>query len=205
MKLRLMLALFVAAPWWVGGNVALAESALTPKAQYEADSKKALARYEDDKKLCNDEASSSARLQCRRDAKTEYDKALADAKVRMGTAVKGEQAHASCTDCGKVTSVQVSEKEGEGSAVGMVAGGAVGALLGNQLGGGFGKDVATVAGAVGGAYAGKEIEKRVKTHKVWAVGVQYKDGSRHSFEFQDDPGLSVGDTVRKSGDSIVRY
>jgi uncharacterized protein YcfJ len=188
-----------------GASATLAESALTPKAQYEADSKKALARYEEDKKLCNDEASSNARLQCRRDAKTEYDKAVADAKARMGVATKNEQARASCTDCGKVVSVQVTEKEGEGSAVGMVAGGAVGALLGNQLGGGFGKDVATVAGAVGGAYAGKEIEKRVKTHKVWSVSVQYKDGSKHSFEFKDDPGFAVGDSVRKAGDSIVRY
>jgi outer membrane lipoprotein SlyB len=87
----------------------------------------------------------------------------------------------------------------------MIAGGAAGALLGRQLGGGIGKDIATVAGAVGGAYAGKEIEKRVKTHKVWNVSVQYKDGSKHNFEFKEDPGLAVGDTVKKSGDSIVRY
>ena len=62
-------------------STALAETALTPKAQYAADSKKALARYEEDKKLCNDEASSKARLQCRRDAKAQYDQARAAAKL----------------------------------------------------------------------------------------------------------------------------
>lgn len=175
------------------------------KTQYSADSKKALARYEEDKKLCNDEPSSNARLQCRRDAKAEYDKAMAAAKAQMTSASKEQQARASCTDCAKVVSVSVTEKEGEGSAVGMIAGGAAGALLGRQLGGGIGKDIATVAGAVGGAYAGKEIEKKVKTHKVWTVSVQYNDGSKGSFEFKDDPGLAVGDTVKKAGDSIVRY
>ena len=49
----------------------------TNKTQLSAQNKAALARYESDKKLCNDEPSSAARLQCRRDAKAEYDKALA--------------------------------------------------------------------------------------------------------------------------------
>lgn len=205
MKLRPLFILFSALLLQGGTTATLAESAPTPKAQYAADSKKALARYEEDKKLCNDETSSNARLQCRRDAKAEYDKAIATAKAQLGTSNNAQPVHASCTDCGKVVSVHVTEKEGEGSAVGMLAGGAAGALLGNQLGGGFGKDLATVAGAVGGAYAGKEIEKRVKTHKVWTVGVQYNDGSKGSFEFKEDPGLAVGDAVKKAGDSIVRH
>ena len=50
--------------------------AATPaNAQLAADNKAALARYDSDKKLCNDETSSNARLQCRRDAKAEYDQA----------------------------------------------------------------------------------------------------------------------------------
>ena len=48
--------------------VAQTQTSATPKAQYAVDSKVALDRYEGDKKLCNDESSSTARLQCRRDA-----------------------------------------------------------------------------------------------------------------------------------------
>lgn len=187
------------------GTTAQAAPTAAAKAQYTADSQAALQRYESDKKLCNDETSSSARLQCRRDAKAEYDKAVATAKARMTASAEAAQARAACTDCGKVVAVSIEEKEGEGSAVGMIAGGAAGALLGRQLGGGFGKDLATVAGAVGGAYAGKEIEKRVKTHKVWTIRVQYPDGSQSNYEFKEDPGLAVGDAVKKSGDSVVRF
>ena len=52
------------------------------KLTHTSDTKAAQARYESDKKLCNDETSSSARLQCRRDAKAEYDQAVAAAKNR---------------------------------------------------------------------------------------------------------------------------
>lgn len=191
-----------------------AQTTLSAKAQYTADSKAAKIRYDSDLKLCVDEPSSSARLQCRRDAKTEYDKALTAAKARM-SAVAPAAAPAAvtspapvsqpiCPDCGKVVSVSVTEKQGEGGALGMIGGGVAGALLGQQVGQGAGKDLATIAGAVGGAYAGKKIEEKVRTHKVWTVNVQYGDGSRRSFEFSQDPGLIVGDKVRNSGDSIVR-
>lgn len=194
--------------------VASAQAPATPKAQYTADSKTAMDRYTSDKTLCNDEASSTARLQCRRDAKTEYDKALAAAKTKMSAATPAvtattataqkASAPVACADCGKVVSVSVTEKEGEGSAVGMIAGGVAGALLGHQVGGGVGKDLATIAGAAGGAYAGKVIEGKVKTHKVWHVTVQYTNASKHSFEFDKDPGFAVGDAVKNSGGSIVR-
>lgn len=189
---------------------AWAATTLTPKAQLAADSQQALARYEDDKKLCSEETSSNARLQCRRDAKTEYDKALANAKARMTAATQAANAKppatsALCPDCAKVLAVDVTEKAGEGSAVGLIAGGVAGAALGRQIGGGFGRDLATIAGAAGGAYAGKKIEEQVKTHKVWNVSVQYGDGRKSSFGFDQDPGLQVGDTVQNAGNSIVRY
>jgi outer membrane lipoprotein SlyB len=191
-------------------STTLAETALTPKAQYTADSKTALTRYEADKALCNDETSSTARLQCRRDAKIEYDKALAAAKAQMAAATaapvsaKTQTAKVACSDCGRVIAVSMTEKEGEGGAVGMIAGGVTGALLGRQVGGGFGKDLATIAGAAGGAYAGKKIEEKVKTHNVWTVSVQYGDGHKKSFDFDKDPGLKVGDAVKNSGNTIVR-
>ena len=187
-------------------STALAETTMTPKARYAADSKQAAARYAADKKLCNDETSSSARLQCRRDAQAEYNKAISAAKARLGTvAAKPTPANqALCAGCGKVVAVNLHEKEGEGGALGIIAGGATGAVLGHQVGGGMGKDLATIAVAVGGAYAGKKIEEKVKTRKVWAVSVRYGDGRTHSFEFAQNPDLKVGDTVRNSGNSIVR-
>jgi len=194
------------------GFSAGAETPMTPKAQYAADSNKALTRYASDKKLCNDESSSSARLQCRRDAKAEYDRALAVAKADMAAATKAAAAtdrqpvvaKAACAGCATVLAVSVTEKQGEGSPVGMIAGGVAGAVLGRQVGGGTGKDLATIAGAVGGAYAGKKIEEKIKTHKVWTVSVQYADGSKGRFDFEQNPGLKAGDPVKKSGNTIVR-
>lgn len=184
---------------------ALAQTALTPKAQYAQDSKEATARYEADKGLCNDETSSNARLQCRRDAKTEYDAAIAKAKAQLSaTPAKPSTAKLACNECGKVLSVTQTEKEGEGSALGMIAGGVTGALLGRQVGGGFGKDLATIAGAAGGAYAGKKIEEKVKTQTVWTVNVQYTDGRQGHFDFAQDPGFKVGDAVKNSGNTLVR-
>lgn len=196
-------------------HAADAAAPLSPKAQLAADNKAASVRYESDKKLCADETSSVARLQCRRDAKAEYDKALTEAKARMavasqanGTASTAAPAKAPpaplCMDCGKVIAVAVTEKAGEGGPLGMIAGGAAGALLGHQIGGGTGKDLATIAGAVGGAYAGKKIEERAKTHTVWSVSVQFEDGSKRSYEFAQEPGYRVGDAVKKSGETITR-
>ena len=71
------------------GNIGLAqaegvpEGSLTPKAQYAADSQAAQARYKTDLKLCADEPEPAGRMQCKRDAKAEYDQALADAKLRQ--------------------------------------------------------------------------------------------------------------------------
>lgn len=189
-----------------------------PKAQLAADTKAAQAAYEADRKLCNDETTSSARQQCRRDAKAEYDEALAAAKSRAAAAAAtatpaattttppsaAASAAAACADCGRVMAVAVTQKAGDASAMGVIAGGAIGAVLGNQVGGGFGKDLATLAGAAGGAYAGKIIEEKMKTHTVWTVTVHYPNDSKTSFEFTTDPGLQVGDWVRNSGNTIVR-
>lgn len=188
----------------------LPEGALTPKAQYAADSQAAQSRYKTDLKLCADEPDAAGRMQCKRDAKAEYDQALADAKLRQQSVGKVAPAQtfkpkALCADCGKVSAVQLLDRAGEGSAVGMIAGGAAGALLGRQVGAGLGKDLATLAGAAGGAYAGKQLEQRMKTQKVWEVTVSYPNGDTQHYEFPQDPGLQVGDVVRKSDQTIVRY
>lgn len=170
--------------------------------------KEAKARYEADKKLCADEASSEARLQCRRDAQVVYDKALAAIKAsaanKTGTVYSSKSAQPVCTDCGHVTAVSVADKPGDSNAVGLIAGGVAGAVLGRQVGGGLGKDLATIAGAAGGAYAGKKIQENMNTSKVWTVTVRYTDGRTANFTFEQDPGLAVGTAVKNSGNTLVR-
>lgn len=183
MKKLLILALAMTAP-------ALAHARET------AEHKAAAARYAEDRKLCADEATSSARMQCLRDAKAEYRKALAEPKSEPKQAV--------CAECGTVLSVKVGEKEGKSSPVGVIGGGVVGALLGNQVGQGTGRDIATIAGAAGGAYAGHKIEQNMKSTKFWTVTVRFDNGEEKSFSFDQDPGYSRGDAVRKSGEGITR-
>ena len=186
----------------------------TSKASYEAAKKQAATRYAEDKSLCAEETSSSARMQCLRDAKAEYKKALAAAsesnnKAAAAPAVNAAPAptaksSAVCAECGKVTSVKVVEKEGEGSPLGLIAGGVAGAVLGHQVGGGSGKDLATIAGAAGGAYAGHKIEQKARSTKVWTVSVHFENGEERSFNFENDPGYAAGDAVKQTGNGIAR-
>lgn len=183
---------------------------LSPKAQYAYDTKQANTRYADDKKLCAEETNSKARMQCLRDAKSEYDQAIINAKAaqRAGTSNVAQQnkqpPHQICAECGKVVAVNVAEKAGEGGALGLIGGGVAGALLGRQVGSGRGKDLATLAGAAGGAYAGKQVEGHMKNAKTWTVTVQYETGAKADFAFDQDPGLAAGDLVRNSGNGIAR-
>jgi outer membrane lipoprotein SlyB len=175
--------------------------AQSPKQHFDSDTKRIATRYADDKKLCGDERDSSQRMQCLRDAKTEYDKAMAQARDQYKNAGKP----GACHDCGKVTSVVVGEKSGEGSALGLIAGGVAGALLGNQVGSGHGRQLATVAGAAGGAYAGKKIEEKAKSSKLWTVHVKYNDGRQAAFNFDHDPKMLSGDRVQNANGTLVRH
>jgi outer membrane lipoprotein SlyB len=206
-------AIVVTAGILIVGAIAVANTSGDPKTNYTEQSSKAVARYEADKKLCAEETSTDARLQCRRDAKAAYDKTLEKAKAKLANADKAKAstsavappaAPALCKDCGTVTAVAVQERDGEGGPIGIIAGGVGGAILGNQVGGGVGKDIATVAGAVGGAYAGKKIEEKVRAYKVWTVSVRYADKTVRHFEFRNDPNYEVGDAVENAGNSITR-
>jgi len=162
-----------------------------------ADARDPAARYEADKKLCAEESTSSLRMQCLRDAKEEYNKAIGGAATATATV-------AACPDCGRVVAVNVIEKKGQSTPVGMIAGGVVGAVLGNQIGKGGTRDVATVAGAAGGAYAGHKIEESARSTKSWSVRVRMDAGDERNFSFDHDPGFASGDPVRLSGGSIAR-
>jgi len=174
------------------------------KSAYEAAKLQAERRYSEDRKLCADEATSALRMQCLRDAKEEHTRALSAAENALAAAAKPAQAATACDDCGKVTSVRIGEKAGEGGAVGLIAGGVAGALLGRQVGKGTGKDLATIAGAAGGAYAGHAIEGKMNKIRTWEVSVRFDGGAERVFSFDHDPGMAAGDLVKAAGDSVVR-
>jgi len=187
-----------------------------PLSAVDAAKKEASSRYSEDQKICADESSSARRMQCLRDAKEEHTRALnaaegkPAAEIRPAAEIKASppppppQSMAVCNDCGRVTAVKVTEKEGDTGAAGMIAGGVIGGLLGHQVGKGRGKDVATIAGAAGGAYAGNKVEGKMKATKTWTVSVRFDNGAERSFNFQNDPGYVTGDPVMASGSGIAR-
>ena len=181
----------------------------------DAAKKDAANRYSEDQKICADEATSGRRMQCLRDAKDEYNRALGVADTKPATEIKPAAevktsapppppAPAVCNECGRVASVRVIEQEGKTGVGGMIAGGVVGGLLGHQVGKGRGRDVATIAGAAGGAYAGNKVEGKMNASKTWAVLVRFDNGSERTYNFDTDPGLMSGDTVKASGNGLVR-
>lgn len=176
----------------------------SPNDEYRAAQKKALSQYAADKKLCAEESTSSSRMQCLRDARSEYTGALASAKQKLETTSIGKTQALVCADCGRVVAVTTGTKDGEGGAVGLIGGGVAGALLGHQIGGGLGKDVATIAGAAGGAYAGKKVEEKMRSSKFWSVRVLLDHGGERTLEFDHDPGVASGDLVKISGNSLTR-
>lgn len=186
----------------VASGLAHAAPDAAAKAQYKAAAKAASAEYSADKKLCADLGSGGERLQCLKDSKAKYAAAVKTAQAEMKGGATSSAA--ASKNVGKVLSVQESEKAGEGGPIGMIAGGVAGALLGNQVGGGTGKDLATIAGAAGGAYAGHKVEQKVRSTKVWTVTVRFGDGAEQAYTFDKEPGLAAGDTVKRSGESIVR-
>ncbi|HUW36909.1 MAG TPA: glycine zipper 2TM domain-containing protein [Rhodocyclaceae bacterium] len=183
-------------------HAAVAGDTKSTSAAYKAAQKKAASQYAADKKLCAEGSTSSIRMQCLRDAKAEYTKALTEAKRAADN--KAAPSAASCADCGRVVEVTTGTKKGEGGPMGLIGGGVAGAILGHQLGGGTGKDVATIAGAAGGAYAGSKVEEKLRSTKFWSVKVRLDSGEERTFEFDHDPGLASGDLVKVSGDSVSR-
>lgn len=190
----------------VSGLLALSSAAYGQEnsaQQHNSDNSKQIsARYAEDKKLCADEANSSSRMQCLRDAKEEYDKSMSAAYPSSNKS--HDKNNKICGDCGKIIAVNIQDKQGEGGALGLIAGGVAGGLLGNQIGGGTGRSLATIAGAAGGAYAGKKVEENMKSSKVWVVSVQYDNGEKNTYDFDHDPGYRSGELIKRHGNSIEK-
>ena len=88
-----------------------------------------------------------------------------------------------------------------------MVGGVVGGVLGRQVGKGSGRDIATIAGVVGGAMAGNAIEKNTgpgDLRDVYRVTVQLNDGSTRVFDYQSNPQLRVGESVRVDNNQLLR-
>lgn len=199
--------------WGLGlGTLAIALGAAAVQAQVwsthpaaEGDLKAARARLEADLKLCTQGNDAEARMQCRHDAQAVFDRSTQQLRPSAGTYSSSAAKPASyCPDCGRVTAIEQAEQAGASNAVGLIAGGVAGAILGHQVGGGFGKDLATVAGAAGGAYAGQKIQAQMGAHKTWTVVVRRDDGREDRVHFNTDPGLAVGDRVRRQANTLVR-
>lgn len=109
-----------------------------------------------------------------------------------------------CSTCGTVDSIRVTEKAGEGSAVGVIACGVLGCLLGNQIGSGRGNTAATILGAAGGAYAGHQVEKNVKKTSQYEVNVRMEDGGLRTVTYDQEPGFRSGDKVRFIDGKLTR-
>jgi uncharacterized protein YcfJ len=118
--------------------------------------------------------------------------------------VHGVKLSSLCEGCGVVAGVRSETRKGQASGVGAVGGAVAGGVVGHQLGGGSGKTALTVLGAVGGGLAGNEIEKNMKKRTVWITTVAFKDGSRHTYERESQPGLKAGDVVTIENGHPVR-
>ena len=115
-----------------------------------------------------------------------------------------ESAKPVCANCGVVLAVNVTEEEGKGSGVGVVAGGVVGGLVGNQVGQGTGRDLATIAGVVGGAFAGNKIEKQAKKTKNYDITVKMDNGSERVYRQATVPDMVKGQKVKIENDVVVK-
>jgi hypothetical protein len=99
---------------------------------------------------------------------------------------------------GRVTNVQLVQIQqpsgigGSGIGAGAVVGGVVGGVLGRQ---------------VGGAMAGNAIEKNTgpgDLRDVYRVTVQLNDGSTRVFDYQNNPQLRIGESVRVDNNQLIR-
>ncbi|RYY76797.1 MAG: glycine zipper 2TM domain-containing protein [Gammaproteobacteria bacterium] len=104
---------------------------------------------------------------------------------------------------GRVSDIDVVSVESRSSGSGAVVGAVIGGVLGHQVGKGKGRDVATGAGAIGGAVAGNKLEKRNGRDKeIYRVTVNFENGDRREFDYDDIDDLQVGDRVRVENGKI---
>jgi len=107
-----------------------------------------------------------------------------------------------CATCGVVEAVIETDKPGEGTGIGAAGGALGGAVIGKQFGNGTGRTALTILGAIGGALAGHQIEKQVRSTRVYEVRVRMEDGSLRTVSQSGTPTWRNGDRVRVEGGAI---
>ncbi len=106
---------------------------------------------------------------------------------------------------GRVSDIQIITLDSKSSGGGAVLGAVIGGVLGHQVGGGRGRDVATGVGVIGGAVAGNKVEKRnAQGRDIYRITVQFENGSRQEFDYEEINDLRVGDRVRVERGQIER-
>ena len=126
----------------------------------------------------------------------------APVQVTQAPPVQAAVAKPVCVNCGVIEAVIENKVAGEGSGIGGIGGALGGAVIGKQFGNGRGSDALAILGAIGGAVAGHQIEKSVRSTKVYEVRVKMEDGSTRSVTQSQAPAWRNGDRVKVDGNSI---
>ncbi len=126
----------------------------------------------------------------------------APVQVTQAPPVQAPAQKAVCGNCGVIEAVTENTVAGEGTGIGGIGGALGGAVIGKQFGKGRGSDALAILGAIGGAVAGHQVEKSVRSTKVYEVRVKMEDGSTRSMTQSSPPAWRNGDRVRVDGNSI---
>jgi outer membrane lipoprotein SlyB len=97
-----------------------------------------------------------------------------------------------CDRCAIVEHTRTEKRKGQASGAGAVGGAVAGGVVGKSA---TDSKAGAVGGAVIGGVLGHQIEKRVRSTKVWITTVTLKDGSRRDFESDSNPKWPGGTVV----------
>ncbi len=111
---------------------------------------------------------------------------------------------APCPNCATVIGVrEVAQGRGT-TGPGAVVGGLLGGALGDQVSHGRANDAANAASAFAGALAGHQVEKSVRSSKVYEITVHYTDGHEEVIRQSTVPPWRSGDHVQMVN-GVLRY
>lgn len=110
----------------------------------------------------------------------------------------------SCPNCATVIGVrEVTQGRGT-TGPGAVVSGFLGGALGDQASHGRANDAANAASAFAGALAGHQVEKNVRSSKVYEITVRYSDGHEEVIRQSTVPPWRSGDHVQMVN-GVLRY
>jgi outer membrane lipoprotein SlyB len=112
--------------------------------------------------------------------------------------------NAFCANCATVIGVREVAQGGETTGAAAEVGGLLGGVLGDQVSHGRANDAATAAGAIAGALAGHQVEKNVRSSKVYEITVHYNDGHAGVIRQSTAPPWRNGDRVQIVN-GVLRY